>query len=286
MSQWYYVEGTERVGPVNPEILREHLANGDLNLESYVWRKGFSNWVKIKEVDELSQWLENHSASGDAEDNRTSQTKYHEREKRNTHSQAQSGSGAQFFYDKDIAVVSIPPKSVDLEKISQYDREFYIKIGEDRKQTFEVEFGPYSLSDLTEMYANDRINEKTYILTLDQTKWIPLANHPLAKKMTDKKLLKSSLNTNDPVLLTMSFDDSVSYGVMKDISIGGGIYLTTDVIPLKSKIDGQISWGHRAPVGVKILIVRPIEDHSGYVVRFLTLTQPLRSLVENIYQLE
>lgn len=53
MVSWYYVQGAERIGPVSDEELRQLYASGEIGEESYVWKKSFTNWIKIKNVEEL-----------------------------------------------------------------------------------------------------------------------------------------------------------------------------------------------------------------------------------------
>ena len=53
MVKWYYVQGPDRVGPVSVEALKELFLKEEINPESYVWRKGFQNWERIKDVSEL-----------------------------------------------------------------------------------------------------------------------------------------------------------------------------------------------------------------------------------------
>ena len=43
------------VGPLNFEELRELVIQGKLTLESLVWKKGMKNWIKAKEVEDLSE---------------------------------------------------------------------------------------------------------------------------------------------------------------------------------------------------------------------------------------
>ena len=38
-SGWYYVQGSERVGPVDKTKLSQLFVSGDLNEDSYVWKK-------------------------------------------------------------------------------------------------------------------------------------------------------------------------------------------------------------------------------------------------------
>lgn len=54
-EKWYYVEDGERRGPIEQdEIISLHQA-GKLNDQDYVWRKGFDNWAKYSDVEELNQ---------------------------------------------------------------------------------------------------------------------------------------------------------------------------------------------------------------------------------------
>lgn len=51
---WYFSKNDEQQGPVEPEVLRERLSNGDLSLSTLVWTEGMANWVPLGEVPELS----------------------------------------------------------------------------------------------------------------------------------------------------------------------------------------------------------------------------------------
>ena len=52
-DKWYYVDAGERKGPVDESVIQTLISSDDLQEEDYVWRKGFENWVKIKEVGEF-----------------------------------------------------------------------------------------------------------------------------------------------------------------------------------------------------------------------------------------
>ncbi len=54
MTSWYYVSGSDRVGPIEDTDLQNLFNDNTLNQESYVWKAGFDNWKKISEVSELS----------------------------------------------------------------------------------------------------------------------------------------------------------------------------------------------------------------------------------------
>ena len=52
-DSWYYVQKGNRHGPVDLSVLQSHLSDETLGSEDFVWKKGFENWKKIKEVPEL-----------------------------------------------------------------------------------------------------------------------------------------------------------------------------------------------------------------------------------------
>jgi hypothetical protein len=45
MTDWYYGNGTDRLGPVSPETLQQLVATGQLGPGSQVWCKGMPAWV-------------------------------------------------------------------------------------------------------------------------------------------------------------------------------------------------------------------------------------------------
>ena len=280
MTQWYYVEGTERIGPLNQNVIEEYLAQGTITLDTYVWRKGFPNWVKAKDIEELAIHASaEHDAVEEVVAEETKSTGVKERRSARTSDQSQS-------YEKDIKVENIEARHLDLNSLSSLDREFYIKVGMDREEPVEVEYGPYSLEDLQLMFSQNRINEKTFITTTNADKWLTLSEFELIEKITDKKLLKAHLNTNDPVYLRTTSDGDVVEGIVRDLSLGGGQFLTKEILPLQRKMKANLIWGNRKAVGVHFVVTRRLEDRSGYVVRFITLTSNLRALIENVFQLE
>lgn len=280
MTQWYYVEGTERIGPLNQDVIEEYLAQGTITLDTYVWRKGFPNWVKAKDIEELAIHASaEHDAVEEVVAEETKSTEVKERRSARTSDQSQS-------YEKDIKVENIEARHLELNSLSSLDREFYIKVGMDREEPVEVEYGPYSLEDLQLMFSQNRINEKTFITTTNADKWLTLSEFELIEKITDKKLIKAHLNTNDPVYLRTTSDGDVVEGIVRDLSLGGGQFLTKEILPLQRKMKANLIWGNRKAVGVHFVVTRRLEDRSGYVVRFITLTSNLRALIENVFQLE
>lgn len=56
-NSWYYVDRGNRVGPVSEADLGGLISQAKLGAEDYVWRKGFPDWKKIKDVEEVQQYL-------------------------------------------------------------------------------------------------------------------------------------------------------------------------------------------------------------------------------------
>ncbi len=281
MTQWYYVEGTERVGPVDQEVLEEHLANGKVSLDTYVWRKGFPNWVKSKDIEELAIHANNFEKTESTIREESEPSTNDVKERRSSRN-----TDTNIGYEKDIKVENIKPRKIEFTNLSDLDKEFFIKVGLDREDATEVEYGPYSLENLKSMFAHNRINEKTFITTTNFEKWVSIADFELSEKITDKKLIKPHLNTNDPVYLFANCDGEVAEGIVRDLSLGGGQFLTKEILPLQKKLKANLVWGNRKPIGVHFVVTRRLEDRSGYVVRFITLTSSLRALIENVFQLE
>ncbi len=102
-EKWYYVENGERRGPVEQdEIISLHQA-GKLTDQDYVWKKGFENWAKISDVEELAA----PSIPGGLPD-----------------------------------PIPTPSQEVSFADYSPNEKVFFIKTGADRGRE-EVEYGPF-----------------------------------------------------------------------------------------------------------------------------------------------
>ncbi len=53
--QWYYVENNDRKGPVSENELKSMISEGSLGANNYVWTKGFENWKKVQDVEQLNE---------------------------------------------------------------------------------------------------------------------------------------------------------------------------------------------------------------------------------------
>ena len=47
-SMWFYEKNGQRLGPISGKEIEIMLMNKELNNESFVWKEGMPNWVKIE----------------------------------------------------------------------------------------------------------------------------------------------------------------------------------------------------------------------------------------------
>lgn len=252
MTSWYYVQGKDRVGPVEEAELGNLLGNGTLNSESFIWTKGFDNWKKFSDVTELAHLL-------------------------NTSSEASDSSSPE-------------EKSIDWNSISKSEKIFMIKIGIDRGAE-EVEYGPYSLNELSQAFAEKRINEKTLIFVPGKmNEWGFLADIPVFEEVFNTlppviDEIDRRKNSRKPFVARMFFHDEEKLfeGVCRDISIGG-------LQILVSEFPGSI--GDDVTMNVhpdnsdysftaKGQIVRLLDGGQGFSLRFMNLSDEAKSSIEN-----
>ncbi len=51
---WHVVIDREQVGPLTDEQVRQKFAAGEIDVETFIWREGFADWVKLGGVEEFS----------------------------------------------------------------------------------------------------------------------------------------------------------------------------------------------------------------------------------------
>lgn len=155
MVNWFYVVGSDRVGPISEVMLKGLLANGEITSETYVWRKGFQGWERLKDVAEL------HTSSPEAET-------------------------LSSIVSEDEAKVEVKEESspevrltFNWNKVKENEELFYLKIGKDRKNFEGNEiFGPYSLVELREAIDQKRINLNTLIFAPGMDAWTKIQSTP------------------------------------------------------------------------------------------------------------
>ena len=235
--QWYYVRGESKVGPVDQAEIESLYGNQTLNSGSYVWRKGFTDWEKIKNTSDLS-YLSARERTAERE---------------------------------------LPPsfdsfkQEIDWAGMDENDQIIHIKIGHDRGAG-EVEYGPFSITQLKRAYNEHRINEKSYIFTKGMKNWDLLGDTALFSRLTSQTALITEKdrrkNVRRPMTAKIMFHDNsqVYDGICRDISVGG-------MQVLVSNFPGK--------VGEKIMLnIHPDNSEycftaSGEVIRLLEGNQGL-----------
>ena len=148
MVNWYYVQGSDRVGPVSEAALSLLFSQAKVSGETYVWRKGFANWVRMKEIDEL------HHIHGVGEPPVV-----------------------------DIPVEENSPEiqfNFDWSKIKDSEELFFIKIGNDRRSEVQEKiYGPYSTTELKDALEEKRINNQSLIYSPGMRGWVEVGETPL-----------------------------------------------------------------------------------------------------------
>ncbi len=144
MINWYYVDGTERVGPVEESVLKKLFLDSKINQETYVWKKGFPNWERLKNVHELNFNID---------ENIISQTETIE----DTVLEVEPFSWLSF--DEDEAI-------------------FFVRTGLDRHNKNHSYFGPYSSVEILAAIEQKRMNEKTDIFSLGMDSWQKISSSP------------------------------------------------------------------------------------------------------------
>ena len=64
-SNWFVNIGGETFGPVSSEIVQVMLRQFRLHFEDYIWKEGFTKWIRIGDVDDFAHSGANHSTAGE-----------------------------------------------------------------------------------------------------------------------------------------------------------------------------------------------------------------------------
>ncbi|MDD0853926.1 GYF domain-containing protein [Halobacteriovorax sp. GB3] len=255
MVNWYYVQGSERVGPVREADLKDLVTDEVLGPDSYVWKKGFDNWVHLKDVSELQHILE------------------------------QTDDAIEEIPTIDFGEIK---RGVDWDSISESDRVFMIKIGIDRGAT-ETEYGPYNMKQLKRAFDENRINEKTFIFVHGMENWTFLADLPIFEKVfqTAPPIIEETerrVDVRRPFVARLLFHDNeeVFEGICRDISVGGMQILVSD---FPAAVGDSVSINvHPDNSDVRFTaegrIVRLLDGGQGFSIRFSELNTGAKTVIE------
>ena len=260
-ENWYYVQNGNRQGPVDQEIIISMISKQDLKPTDFVWKKGFDNWKKIKEVAELQ-------ASPGAE----------------------VTVAPESFPAAPVAVVE--EKEISLSRIDQDDHSIFIRVGNDRGEA-SSDYGPFSLQQLKKLYKENRINGKTFIFKTGMRDWKVMGDLPDYQEIFGERapVIKDSdrrLTTRKPFIakLVVQNNKKIFEGLCRDISIGGMQVLVNDFKGLAGdKISINI---HPENTDYNFsasgTVVRILEGNCGFSFRFQTLSDDAKRAIEKHIQ--
>lgn len=161
MVNWYYVVGSDRVGPVSEAALKVLFLNNEINTDTYVWKKGFTNWERLRDVTELKfDNLEEVEIV-------TPNIEVDELELKIPEKKTKIKESPEVNF------------SFDWNTVDKNEELFFIKIGQDRKHTLDDIYGPYSMVELNEAITEKRMNLYTLVYSVGMSSWTKIQDTPI-----------------------------------------------------------------------------------------------------------
>lgn len=257
-DNWYYVQKGNRQGPVAIEVIEAMIGKQELKAEDYVWKKGFENWKKIKEVPELLTKKEEPVAAPDVPP----------------------------------AVSKIQYREVRLSEIAADEKQVFVRIGLDRGGA-PAEYGPFSPNQLKQLYKENRINGKTAFYAKGMKDYMLLADIPDYQQFFEElppviqeEERRSAVRKPFVARLFVQNNKNVYEGICRDISIGGmqvlmdefngkaGDRITINVHPENTDY-------HFTASGE---VVRILEGNTGFSFRFHGLSDDAKRSIDKYLQ--
>jgi hypothetical protein len=258
-DSWYYVQKGNRQGPVAIEVITAMLTKQELKQEDFVWKKGFENWKKIKDVAEF-QFISTPPA-------------------------------APAIPVPPVAP-AVPMKEFNLKDLNEEERILFVRIGNDRGAG-SSDYGPFSLKQLKQLFKENRINGKSFIFSKGMKEWKLLGDLPEYQEIFEELppvIAEADRRTNvrKPFIarLFVQNNKNVFEGLCRDISIGGMQVLldhfkgqSGDKISIN--VHPENSDYHFTASGV---VVRTLEGNSGFSFRFQGLSEEAKRAIEKYVQ--
>jgi GYF domain 2 len=287
MVNWYYVVGSERVGPVGVDVLRDLFFKSEITNETYVWKKGFANWERLKDVSEL-KFEEPVQAPAPipapAPVEKTSPTIDLKKMQEKLAAEIQEVEVEEVIEE---VVEEDSPEIIfnfNWNKIRENDELFFVKVGKDRKNFTGTDiYGPYSLVELKEAFKEKRVNKQSLVFAPGMGSWSKIFETPIDPEFTG---LQTSSVALKEVPLLMVFDyfpiplvTLVKKAGFKDgVLLGAGPFLEFQGKPVKA----TLYMGNE--LKIKNIIVN-IEDYNKKTqvidCKFLDLTHEAKKILLN-----
>lgn len=255
-DKWYYVLEGNRHGPVAVEVIEQMMKSGDLKAEDFVWKKGFENWKKLKDVPELE---EKESPAIPA---------------------------------PILPEIKESLKDLSLKDLNPDERLLFVRIGTDRGGVSN-DYGPFSLKQLKQLFKENRINGKTLVFIKGLKEWKFLADYPEFQEIFEE--LPPVIQESDrrqtirkPFIARLFIQNNKNLyeGICRDISVGGMQILVDDFKgnagdKITINVHPENSDYHFTSSGV---VVRILEGNSGFSFRFLGLSDEAKRAIEKYLQ--
>lgn len=266
---WFYVEEKQKVGPLDQESLINLLHSMQLNKDSYVWRKGFKDWKKIKDVEELKIFLNKEL---DLLDNRDEEIEVNEE--------------SEVIEDNGIGEkteISLERASFDWFNLSKSEKIFILKQDED-----ETIYGPYSLEMLSRLYQENRINSRTLTFSLGMENWIFLGDIPIYEELFSEQPpsieeVERRKNRKRPftVKIRMNGESQLLEGFCRDITIGGMQILISDFHGKKGDVLSLEVHPESAEdyFSISGKVARILDGNQGLFIRFTEVGKDARESI-------
>ena len=279
-TNWYYVESNERIGPVDESEFKDLIHTEKIIGETYVWRKGFENWVQAKSLDELKKYLSSVFIAEN--DDHSSDMNSKNNEDEDLLNPLDDGSEESEESDESI--------QFEWGDVLESDQIFILRIGEDRgAQT--KEFGPYTLGMIKELVEQKRVNHLTQIFSPGMDNWLFLGNIDYFKSFFKEDISevdrRESRRCPISARVFLSEQESFFQGVCRDVSIGGAQVL---VAGFKGKEGDEIKINMHFNDGsfaftAKGKVIRSLSRVKGFAMRFIDLSPEsinmINSYIEN-----
>lgn len=258
-ESWYYVLKGVRTGPVDAAVIAGLIQTQELRTEDYVWKKGFENWRKLKDVPELLE----------------------------AEAPLPPPPAAP------VAEAAKPKDEFRLGAIDPEARAIYVRVGVDRGGA-PAEYGPYALSVVKKLYDENRINGRTqFFVRTHMQEWMFLGDlpdfeeifhdmPPVIQETERRRWMRKPLLAR----LFVQNNKKVFEGVCRDISVGG-MQILTDTFPGKAgdKISINVHPDntdyHFTAAGT---VVRILEGNQGFSFRFDPLQSEAQKAIEKYIQ--
>ncbi len=308
-SQWYVAMGQKWIGPMSASDIYEKVANHQISLAHYAWKKGQAEWRRICDIKtfqslgphqpqkaaqkQFQSEVSAQSTRGQTSSSRVGQTARSGSSSPSSSSSSSSKSGA--------ARSPLAPAEARIWYLHQN----------------QSQFGPFSREEITRFLKSGKIQPRVHGWRDGMKNWDRLERLPEFRDLVPSERASSRAPQRAPqrpsqnapqytsdenqeedqrysprrplvAKILVADQETVIVGVCRDISIGG-LQVLTDTVPgdIGTKIKMNISPSSDeagnpiAPFVAEGLIVRILEDGRGFSFRFTKLADRARQAIES-----